>query len=124
MGGAVKAIEAGFIQNEIADSAYKYQKGIESGGKVIVGQNKFTVAEPPFDKIFSVNDSIRSVQMERIKALKQSRNNEAVVKALSALDAAAREGSNMMPHILTAVEGHATLGEIADTLRKVFGEHR
>lgn len=124
MGGAVKAIEAGYIQNEIAESAYRYQKGIETGEKIIVGQNKFTVSEPPFDKIFSIDDSIRNVQTERIKALKQSRNNEAVLKALSSLDAAAKDGSNLMPHILTAVEDYATLGEIADTLRKVFGEHR
>jgi methylmalonyl-CoA mutase, N-terminal domain len=123
LGGAVKAIEAGFIQQEIAASAYKYQRDIQSGEKIIVGQNKYTTVEKSFDKIFSVDDSIRNVQIQKNQALKNSRNNNEVAKSLVNLEAAARDGSNLMPFILTSVEHYATLGEIADVLRKVFGEY-
>lgn len=123
MGGAVAAIEQGYIQREIADSAYKYQKGIESGDKVIVGVNKFTVKEPPFADILTVDDSIRKVQTDKIAAVKSRRNADAVSSALTSLEASARDGSNLMPHILTAVEAYATLGEVSDSLRKVFGEY-
>ncbi len=123
MGGAVAAIEQGFIQKEIADSAYKYQKDIESTEKVIVGVNKFTVKEPPFDDILTVNDSIRIVQMEKLAALKSNRNASLVQQQLQHLESAARDGSNLMPHILTAVDNYTTLGEISDVLRKVYGEY-
>ena len=123
MGGAVAAIEQGFIQREIADSAYSYQKDIESGEKVIVGVNKFTIQEPPFDDIFTVDDSIRKVQSEKLQAVKNRRDNVAVKSALSSLDRTAREGGNLMPHILTAVEAYASLGEISDTLRAIYGEY-
>ena len=123
MGGAVAAIEQGFIQKEIADSAYRYQKDIESGSKVIVGVNKFTVQEPPYSDILTVDDSIRKVQMDKIAAIKSRRNQQKVDAYLSALESAARDGSNLMPHILNAVEEYATLGEISDILRKVFGEY-
>ena len=123
MGGAVNAIEAGYIQQEIADSAYKYQRDIQNGEKIIVGQNKYTQKEPPFDKVFSIDDSIRHLQMEKLKALKNSRDSKIVDTGLFNLDQAARDGSNLMPHILHAVENYATLGEISDTLRKVFGEY-
>ncbi len=123
MGGAVAAIEQGFIQREIAESAYTYQKEIESGDKVIVGVNKFTIEEPPFDDLFTVDDSIRKVQMEKLAAVKASRNQQAVEQSLKTLEAAAREATNLMPHILTAVEAYASLGEISDTLRVVYGEY-
>jgi methylmalonyl-CoA mutase N-terminal domain/subunit len=123
LGGAVAAIEQGFIQKEIADSAYRYQKDIESGSKVIVGVNKFTVQEPPYSDILTVDDSIRKVQMDKIAAIKSRRNQQKVDAYLSALESAARDGSNLMPHILNAVEEYATLGEISDILRKVFGEY-
>jgi methylmalonyl-CoA mutase N-terminal domain/subunit len=123
MGGAVAAIEAGYIQREIADSAYQYQRDIESGDKVIVGVNKFTIEEPPFENLFTVNDSIRQVQIDKINKVKASRNNEAVDACLKNLDEAARNGSNVMPFILAAVEEYATLGEICDVMREVFGEY-
>jgi methylmalonyl-CoA mutase N-terminal domain/subunit len=123
MGGAVGAIEQGFIQREIADSAYKYQKDIESGEKVIVGVNKFTITEPPMGDLFTVNDSIRVVQSQQLSELRATRNNEDVKNALTALETAARDGSNVMPKILTAVEAYATLGEISDVMRTVFGEY-
>ena len=122
MGGAVAAIEQGFIQKEIADSAYAYQKDIESGEKVIVGVNKFTMKEPPFDDIFMVDDSIRKVQTDKINAVKARRDQAEVSRCLAVLDSAAKDGSNLMPSILASVEAYATLGEISDTLRNVFGE--
>ncbi|MBK7854653.1 MAG: methylmalonyl-CoA mutase [Bacteroidetes bacterium] len=124
MGGAVAAIEKDFIQNEIASSAYKYQNNIENGSKIIVGVNKFAVKEKPFNNIFYVDDSVRKVQIEKIKAVKEKRNNTQVVQSLSALEEACKNGTNVMSHILNAVEVYATLGEIADAMRKVFGEYK
>jgi methylmalonyl-CoA mutase, N-terminal domain len=124
MGGAVAAIEKDFIQSEIAASAYKYQKDIESQTKVIVGVNKFTANEQPLENLLYVDDSIRKIQIEKINAIKVKRNNENVKASLQSLDAAAKDGSNVMPHILKAVEDYATLGEIADTMRNVFGEYK
>lgn len=124
MGGAVSAIEKDFIQNEIAASAYAYQNNIENGSKVIVGVNKFIVKEKPFDNIFYVDDSIRKIQIEKINAVKQKRNNTQVSAALLSLEDACKKGSNLMPHILNAVEAYSTLGEIADVMRKVFGEYK
>lgn len=123
MGGAVGAIEQGFIQREISESAYKYQKDIESGEKVIVGVNKFTIQEPPMGDLFTVDDSIRQVQTEQLRQLRATRDNAAVQQSLAALETAARDGSNLMPFILTSVEAYATLGEICDVMRKVFGEY-
>jgi len=123
MGGAVSAIEAGFIQREIADSAFRYQQDIQTGEKILVGVNKYLVTEEPHENVFSVDDSIRKVQMDKIKQVKSSRNQEKVSQHLTALDAAAKNNTNLMPHILAASEDYATLGEIADTLRNVFGEY-
>ena len=123
MGGAVKAIELDYIQQEIARSAYEYQNDIESGEKVIVGVNRFIQKEAPVGNVFRVDDSIRKMQMDKIKVLKSSRDNIAVRDALHQLSVTARGTGNLMPFILTAVENYATLGEIADTLRGVFGEY-
>ncbi|UKJ08425.1 acyl-CoA mutase large subunit family protein [Solitalea lacus] len=122
MGGAVTAIEEGYIQQQIADAAYQYQKDVENGARVIVGVNKFQVEEPPMGEVFRVDDSIRNLQIEKLKKLKAERDNDAVRKSLEALKGAAKDGSNLMPHILQSVENYATLGEIADVLRGVFGE--
>jgi methylmalonyl-CoA mutase, N-terminal domain len=122
MGGAVNAIEAGFIQNEIAASAYKYQRDIEKNEKIIVGVNKYTVKEKPVENVFSVDDSIRQLQVQKIINLKNTRDNVKVNDALKNLEQSAKDGTNLMPFILTSVEAYATLGEISGTLRKVFGE--
>ncbi|TAL62646.1 MAG: methylmalonyl-CoA mutase [Bacteroidetes bacterium] len=124
MGGSVAAIEQGFMQNEIARSSYEYQDNIEKGTKIIVGVNKFTVEERPQGDLFSIDDSIRKVQAEKIRNLKENRDNLKVTAALLGLKQAAAGTQNLMPRILEAVENHATLGEIADVMRKVFGEHR
>jgi methylmalonyl-CoA mutase N-terminal domain/subunit len=123
MGGSVKAIEQDYMQQEIAASAYQYQNEIESGEKVIVGVNKFEQQEEVLSNVFRIDDAIRRQQSEKITVLKASRNNDAVAVSLQQLKEAATGKQNLMPYILTAVEGYATLGEIADTLRDVFGEY-
>lgn len=122
-GGSVNAIEEGYIQNEISGSAYRYQNDIESGERILVGVNHYADAESRGPEVFRVDDSIRKLQTDKLARLKAERNGENVSKALSALALSAREGSNTMPYILAAVESYATLGEIADTLRKEFGEY-
>jgi methylmalonyl-CoA mutase, N-terminal domain len=124
MGGSVSAIEQGFIQDEIARSAYEYQRGIESGEKIIVGLNKFASSEKGNTPIFKIDDSIRIVQSERLKELRNKRDDKKVSQYLQSISVAAKDGTNLMPHVITAVENFCTLGEIADELRNVFGEHR
>ncbi|HMO63199.1 MAG TPA: methylmalonyl-CoA mutase family protein [Ferruginibacter sp.] len=124
LGGSVAAIEQGFMQEEIARSAYDYQRQIESGEKIIVGVNKFTVEQDSAVPGFKIDDSIRQVQAEKLKMLRQKRNASKVVACLDAIETAAMNGSNLMPVVIDAVENYCTLGEIADALRKVFGEHK
>lgn len=123
MGGSVKAIEQDYMQQEIAAAAYEYQNDIESGALVLVGVNKFTQQEEVNPPVFRIDDSIRLQQTQKLDALKKERDNSKVETALQNLRVAAEGIDNMMPYILTAVECYATLGEIADELRKVFGEH-
>ncbi|HLC82359.1 MAG TPA: methylmalonyl-CoA mutase family protein, partial [Bacteroidia bacterium] len=123
MGGSVAAIEQGYLQNEIAASAYKYQNDIQSEDKVIVGVNKFTSEEVPLKDIFTVDDSIRQLQIDKINKVKSERDNEKVKAILVKLDANAKSDINLMPTILEAAENYATLGEIADVMRNVFGEY-
>ena len=123
MGGSVNAIEAGYIQAEIADAAYQYQTEMESGDRILVGVNKFKAHEEIHPEVFRVDDSIRKLQFEKISKLKAERDNTRVKQALNELSIAAGGNSNLMPYILAAVEAYATLGEIADTLREVFGEY-
>lgn len=124
MGGSVSAIEQGFIQDEIARSAYDYQRGIESGEKIIVGVNKFGIQGEDSIPVFRVDDSIRDHQIEKLKLLREKRDNEGVKRALSAIRQNAVEGTNIMPSVIDAVEHYCTLGEIADVLRSVFGEYK
>ena len=124
MGGSVSAIEEGFMQNEIAKSAYDYQRNIESGEKIIVGVNKFTTDEKNNMPGFKIDDSIREVQSKKLNALKGKRNNAKAAASLQKINAAAGNGANLMPSVIEAVENYCTLGEIADTLRQVFGEYK
>jgi methylmalonyl-CoA mutase N-terminal domain/subunit len=123
MGGSVNAIEQGYIQKEIADASYRYQKDIENKDKIIVGVNNFIsdAVNPP---ILRVDDSIRVQQIEKLKQVKAERDNEKVKADLARLEQAAKDGSNVMPIIIDAVENYASLGEIADTFRGVFGEYK
>ncbi len=122
MGGAVSAIEAQYIQNEIARSSYDYQKSIEDNTRIIVGVNHFTMEEPPFDKVFVVDDSIRILQIEKLKKLRSERDDSKTKATIAAVERTAKENGNLMPPIIEAVENLASLGEIADAMRKVFGE--
>jgi methylmalonyl-CoA mutase N-terminal domain/subunit len=124
MGGSVSAIEQGFIQNEIARSAYDYQRNIENGEKIIVGVNKFQSKEEQSIPLLKVDDSIRQVQSDKLIKLRNSRDKAKVDQLLQGLSDKANSDENIMPAVLEAVENKCTLGEIADTLREVFGEHK
>ena len=124
MGGSVSAIEEGFMQDEIARSAYEYQRNIESGDKIIVGVNKFQVTEANTTPVFKIDDSIRQIQSDKLKALRAKRDQARVDACLTAITKASQSGENLMPFVVEAVEQYATLGEISDTLRKVFGEYQ
>lgn len=124
IGGAVSAIEKGYIQKEIQDSAYKWQMDVESGAKVIVGVNKFQVEEKPVEGLLRVDASVGEKQKAKLAEMKAGRDNDAVKAALAALETACKdENENLMPHILGAVRTYATLGEICGVMRKVFGEY-
>lgn len=124
MGGSVAAIEQGFIQEEIAKSAYEYQRQIENGEKIIVGVNKFQTETSNSIPVFKVDENVQTVQVEKLKALRLKRNNVKVAASLQSLHQKAVSGENLMPAVVEAVENYCTLGEIADELRKVFGEYK
>ena len=124
MGGSVEAIEQGFIQDEIAASAYQYQKDIETGDKIIVGVNKFQSEETFTTPSFKIDESIQKLQTAKIEALKNKRNNAKVAECLQRITTCAQGTENLMPAVLEAVENYCTLGEIADTLRNIFGEYK
>lgn len=123
LGGAVEAISRGFQQKEIQDSAYAYQKSIEKNELIIVGVNKFTVQEPPPTGLLKVKEEVEISQKKSLGEMKAGRNDAVVKAALATLASAAKGSDNLMPHILTAVKTYATLGEIADVFRGVFGKH-
>ena len=124
MGGAVSAIEQGYMQKEIADASYRYQTDIENNSKTIIGVNKFTVNEEVAPALFKVDDSIRKIQTEKIAQVKANRNESEVQALLTKLEQDAKDGNNVMPTIIQSVEAYATLGEVADVFRKTFGEYR
>jgi methylmalonyl-CoA mutase N-terminal domain/subunit len=123
MGGSVSAVESGWMQEEIGRSSYAYQQAIDRKDKIIVGMNEFVSKQPAVSPpILSIDDAIRQTQTDALKKLRAERDQEAVQKHLQELGEAARNGNNIMPFILNAVESYATLGEIADILRQEFGE--
>jgi methylmalonyl-CoA mutase N-terminal domain/subunit len=124
IGGAVAAIEKGYIQKEIVESAYKHQKEVESKEKIVVGVNEFTVKEEAPIEILRVDPEVERKQTERLNAIKKRRNNEKVRDALNQLRRFAERNENLMPPIFQAVKEYATLGEICDVLREVFGEYK
>ena len=124
MGGAVKAVESGYIQQEIADSAYQYQKEIEANKRIIVGVNQFQTEEEPLRDILRIPPEVEKVQKEKLARVKKERDSEKVKVALADLRKSAHGTSNLVPSILNAVKTYATVGEISDTLREVFGEYR
>jgi methylmalonyl-CoA mutase, N-terminal domain len=124
MGGAVRAIEKGFVQREIQDSAYRYQREIEKEERVVVGLNRFQVEEEKPTNLLRVDPAVRVAQIENLGNLRSDRDGSAVKKALSRLRNAAEGNENLMPLMLEAVREYATLGEICGVLRDVFGEYR
>ncbi|MGB2693851.1 MAG: methylmalonyl-CoA mutase family protein, partial [Dehalococcoidia bacterium] len=124
MGGAVAAIESGYMQNEIQNAAVQQQQEIESGRRVVVGVNKFRNDEEPPQTIFRVNTAAANAQVERVRKLREERDNAAVRGALARLNEAARGEDNLMLPLIDAVKSYATLGEICGELRQVFGEYR
>ncbi len=125
MGGVIPAIEKGFFQREIADSAYRYQREIEEKKRIIVGVNKYAIEgeEIPV-KLLRVDPSVEKKQVERLQKLRRKRDNRKVKEVLEKLHYAAEKDENLMPTIIEAVKAYATLGEIMDVLRKVYGEYK
>jgi methylmalonyl-CoA mutase N-terminal domain/subunit len=124
LGGMLRAIEIGWVQKEIHESAYAYQRAIESGEQVVVGVNRFVLPEDRPIPVLRIDPEIEQAQVERLRRIKAERDAAAVRRALAELEEAARSTENLMPFIIRAVEAYATLGEISDCLRRVFGEHR
>ncbi len=124
MGGAVDAIEKGYIQREIQDSAYRYQREIEEKERVVVGVNRFQTKEERPSNLLRVDPLVREGQIQRLKRLRQSRDNARLKSVFGDIERAARGRENLVPKILEAVKAYATLGEICDLLRSVFGEYR
>jgi methylmalonyl-CoA mutase N-terminal domain/subunit len=125
MGGAIAAIEKGFFQKEIADSAYKYQREIEEKKRTIVGVNDYTIKEDgcPIE-LLRVDPNVERDQLAGLQKLKRERDNRKVREVLDKLHVAADKNQNLMPTIIDAVKVYATLGEIGDVLRQVYGEYK
>jgi methylmalonyl-CoA mutase N-terminal domain/subunit len=123
-GGTLRAIETGYIQNQIQNAAYDYQRGIESGQRVVVGVNRFQQEEERVVPTFRLDPALERSQVESLREVRAGRSRSAVAEKLAALEQAARGSGNLMPPILDAADVYATVGEIADRLRAVFGEHR
>ena len=123
LGGMLKAIERGYVQQEIQGAAYEYQKAVDHCAAIVVGANRFRVEEEKPIPLQRIDESLEHKQVERLQALRVRRDKKPWQESLQQVEAAARSGENLMPPILTAVEALATVGEISDTLRRVFGEY-
>jgi methylmalonyl-CoA mutase N-terminal domain/subunit len=124
MGGMLKAIERGFVQQEIQNAAYEYQQAVDREEAIVVGVNRFEIEEEKPIPIQKIDPTLESKQIERVRALRARRDAGPWNNALSQVEEAARSGANVMPKIVGAVEAYATVGEIADVMRRVFGEYR
>jgi len=124
MGGTLRAIEEGFIQREIQNAAFEYQKKIETGEAIVVGVNRFEEAGSVSPVVFKMDPNVEQRQVERVRELRASRDPQVHGARLDGLEIAARGSANLMPHILASCEAKATVGEISDRLRKVFGEYK
>ena len=124
MCGMIKAIESGFVQREIQEAAYQYQKAVESGEITVVGVNKYKTEEKTKQKILRVSKEVEKKQILNLKKIKKQRDNKKVEKSLKLLEKIAKTDENLLPVIIDAVENYATVGEICDVLRGVFGEYK
>jgi methylmalonyl-CoA mutase N-terminal domain/subunit len=123
MGGMLSAIEAGYVQREIERAAYDFQKAVEAQEEIVVGVNRFQIKEDTPIPTLKIDPAFERAQIERVRKVRAERNGEAATAALEAIAQAASSGNNLMPPIIAAVEAYATLGEIADKMRAVFGEY-
>src|SRR6266853_1151308 len=124
LGGTLRAIERGFIQQEIQNAAYDFQQGVDRLENVVVGVNRFQSEGDRPVPVLRIDEALESRQVERLRALRQRRDKTAWEGAIKAVEKAARDGANLMPHIIHAVESYCTVGEISDALRRVFGEYQ
>ncbi len=124
IGGALKAIEAGYIQREIATSAYDYQRAVDSGEQVVVGVNKYTAKDKVLPELLEIGTEVEEKQKANLKKLRRERDNQKVGQNLDEVRRVARSDENIMPVLIEAVKTYATVGEISDALRDVFGEYR
>jgi methylmalonyl-CoA mutase N-terminal domain/subunit len=124
MGGVIPAIESGYIQGEIANSAYEYQKKVETQDRIVVGVNQFQIDEPPPEGLLKVRQTVGDLQAEKLRILRTERSSGAVRSSLDEVRRVAGSSDNLMPAIIEAVKSEATIGEICDALREVFGEYR
>ena len=124
LGGVIPAIETGYIQGEIQQAAYDYEKEIEDGSRIIVGVNKFTVDEVAKPELLKINEKVQKDQIKFLTSIKEKRDNNAVDEKLSALKKAAQSDDNLMPFIIDSVKVYTSIGEICDSLRDVFGEYK
>jgi methylmalonyl-CoA mutase N-terminal domain/subunit len=124
LGGMLKAIERGYVQQEIQNAAYEYQQQVDQEQAIVVGVNRFVVEEEKPIPLQHIDEALERKQVERLRALRARRDPQPWKDALTRLEEAARSGSNLMPNIVDAVDAYATVGEISDTLRKVFGEYK
>ncbi len=124
MGGMAEAIDAGFVQTEIQKSAYKYEMEIENQERIIVGVNKFQIKETEHKDLLKIDMKVQDEQIKFLKKIRSERNNELVIQKLEALKKTAEGTDNLMPFILDAVKVYASIGEICNTMRKVFGEYK
>jgi len=124
MGGMAEAIDAGFVQTEIQKSAYKYEMEIENQERIIVGVNKFQIKETEHKDLLKIDMKVQEEQIKFLKKIRSERNNELVIQKLEALKKTAEGTDNLMPFILDAVKVYASIGEICNTMRKVFGEYK
>ena len=124
MGGMLRAIETGYVQREIQESAYRYQRAIETQEQIVVGVNRFQIEEEQTVPVLRIDPALEQAQVERLRALRERRDSESVTAALNKLEQAAGTSENLMPRILECVEAYATVGEISNTLRRIWGEYR
>ena len=124
LGGTLRAIETGYIQNEIQNAAYDYQRSIESGQRIVVGVNRFQLEDQHAVPTFRLDPALERSQVEKLSEVRASRSQSAVEEKLGVLEQAARTGGNLMPAIIGAADVYATVGEASDRMRAVFGEYR
>jgi methylmalonyl-CoA mutase, N-terminal domain len=124
MGGMLKAIERGYVQQEIQNAAYDFQQAVDTQRQIVVGVNQFQLEDERDIEIQRIDERLERNQVERVRALRAKRDGTAALAAVKGIEEAARSGANLMPKIITAVESYCTVGEVADTMRKVFGEYQ